>query len=282
MPHIVTRGSNDGIPLIFLHGNGVDHRSLLWLDTCFAQTLTPATGVTKTWKRIYVDLPGFGGTPALSNTGGLRELDEWANEFVQETVGGQSFGIVGNSLGGLLARSVASRHPQQLTGMALLAPVIDPVHKHRRLGVHEVVEVDEDFMLNLRGTQSVSSGIDDFCGIQSVHTAQTWNRYQTAILPGIEAADSGALERLDAHYTLNPLPEEPARVGMTSPVLIVTGRQDQVVGYEDQQQLLKYYPHASYVVLDGAGHNVHIDQEEVATMLLGKWSRSALSSCTGI
>ena len=58
--NLVRRGS--GVPLVAVHGNGVDHRLLLALDDCFAQG--------GDWERIYLDLPGFGETAPLDDAGG--------------------------------------------------------------------------------------------------------------------------------------------------------------------------------------------------------------------
>lgn len=63
-PHVVRRGT--GVPLVMVHGNGVDHRLLLELDEVFA-----APG---RWERIHVDLPGFGRSPALPR-GSAAALD---------------------------------------------------------------------------------------------------------------------------------------------------------------------------------------------------------------
>ena len=58
-------------------------------------------------------------------------------------------------------------------------------------------------------------------------------------------------------------------------MLIVTGKQDQIVGYEDQQALLPHYPNATFVTLDNVGHNAHIDQPEaVIALVRRKWVAS--------
>ena len=46
---------------------------------------------------------------------------------------------------------------------------------------------------------------------------------------------------------------------------------DQIVGYEDQQALLPHYPNATFVTLDNAGHNAHIDQPEAVITLVREW-----------
>ena len=52
---------------------------------------------------------------------------------------------------------------------------------------------------------------------------------------------------------------------------MITGRQDDAVGYEDQFDLLGSYPRMTYIALDRAGHNVHLDQPDVTRALVGEW-----------
>ena len=55
------------------------------------------------------------------------------------------------------------------------------------------------------------------------------------------------------------------------PTLIVVGRQDCIVGYWDAWKLIEQYPRATYAVLDRAGHNLPIEQEELFNLLVGEW-----------
>ncbi len=98
-----------------------------------------------------------------------------------------------------------------------------------------------------------------------------WRRYQSYILPGIRLCDRDACARLDARYWLN---DDPERVFGTyaGPTLFVTGRRDQIVGFEDQRALLSHYPDATFVTLDDAGHNAHIDQPGAVIRLLREWA----------
>ena len=40
---------------------------------------------------------------------------------------------------------------------------------------------------------------------------------------------------------------------------------------EDQQALLPHYPNATFVTLDNAGYNAHIDQPEAVITLVREW-----------
>ena len=67
------------------------------------------------------------------------------------------------------------------------------------------------------------------------------------------------------------MPEE-AAPPFEGPALILTGREDHLVGYRDQAALLEHYPRATYAALDAAGHNVNLDQPEVAEALVRAWA----------
>jgi pimeloyl-ACP methyl ester carboxylesterase len=256
-PHLVRRG--EGRPVVLVHGNGVDHRLLLPLDRAFEQ----AGG----WERIYVDLPGFGQTPRLPEPGGIQELADWLAELIPVIVGDRDFALVGSSLGGLLARHLAARNPQQVLGMALLATVVDPAH-NRRILPEPVVPISDDELLS-------SLDPDDRVEYEPMAVSQSpenWQRFRDHALPGIRAADPVAATRLAEAYELREVPEQPDSV-FDRPVLIVTGRHDTVVGYRDHARLLDHYPHATYAVLDRAGHNVHLDQPDAVHALLRDWLR---------
>lgn len=55
------------------------------------------------------------------------------------------------------------------------------------------------------------------------------------------------------------------------PSIILTGRQDDCVGYKDAYKLLENFTRASFVVLDKAGHNLQIEQEDVFNLLISEW-----------
>ena len=87
------------------------------------------------------------------------------------------------------------------------------------------------------------------------------------ILPGVRHADLHALAALSRQYGFA---DEPAQ-SFTRPVLLRTGRQDGDVGYRDAWNILESYPHASFAVLDRAGHNAEIEQDRLFEALIGEW-----------
>lgn len=55
------------------------------------------------------------------------------------------------------------------------------------------------------------------------------------------------------------------------PVLLLGGRQDTCVGYQDLLNLIEDYPRATVSILDAAGHNLQIEQPELFSELVKNW-----------
>ena len=50
------------------------------------------------------------------------------------------------------------------------------------------------------------------------------------------------------------------------------GRQDHIVGYRDQWDIIDNYPRATFVVLDRAGHGAApVEQYELCQALMSEW-----------
>ncbi|COF82886.1 2-hydroxy-6-oxo-6-phenylhexa-2%2C4-dienoate hydrolase [Streptococcus pneumoniae] len=58
-----------------------------------------------------------------------------------------------------------------------------------------------------------------------------------------------------------------------NPVLLLTGRQDISVGYQNIIEIIEEYPRATLAVLDMAGHNLQIEQPGLFESLVGEWIR---------
>ncbi|MGC5617167.1 alpha/beta fold hydrolase [Georgenia sp. Z1491] len=260
---VVRRGT--GMPLVAIHGNGVDHRLLLPLDPCFDDG----------WERLYLDLPGFGGAPALTGHGDLPDLARWLVDAVRGLVGTAPFALLANSLGGLLARHLVAQLGEQVVGIALIAPVVDPDPARRTLPDRLVVERDDALLASLPADDRA-----EFTGIAARQTAESWLAFRDHALPGIRSADPTAMSRLAARYVLDDVPEA-VSPPFVRPALVVTGRQDHVVGYRDQLGLLDHYAAATYATLDRAGHNVHLEQPDVVSALVREWSRRVRGAARG-
>lgn len=258
-PHVVRRG--EGVPLLMVHGNGADHQVMLELDEVFA-----APGE---WERIYLDLPGFGRTPALDNDGGLQDLADWLDDWTDEHIGWQPFAVVAFSMGGMLARFLAARRPEQMVGLALIAPVVHTDHTKRHLEPMTTLESDPDLLASLDPEISMW-----FRELAVTHTNEVWERYERAALPGQYLMDQTANQRLSNRYFLTHQPDH-ALATHTYPKLILAGEYDHVVGYEDHKDLAASLPNCTFGLIHNAGHMVHLDQPDAVRPYLERWAQAA-------
>lgn len=252
--HHVVRGT--GAPVVMIHGFTVDHRIMLPLEAVF--------DARRGWRRIYVDLPGFGATPRLPHPMTADAVAEAVMGFVGDHVGSEPFAIVGGSFGGQIARHVVAELGTQVLGMCLLAPLVAPAGQ-RRLPADGVVVSDPEFMASLSPADRAA-----FAEVAVAETEASWRLFRDHVLPGLLAHDRGAAEELWASYMVSTVPETRSSP-FPGPCLTVTGRQDRSVGFHDQLALLEHYPHMTYAVLDGAGHNVHLDQPTSSHALVDAW-----------
>lgn len=98
----------------------------------------------------------------------------------------------------------------------------------------------------------------------------TYTRFKEEIKPGLDVANYEFIERLQKNY---PLTIDFHRKKYEKPVLLLAGRQDITVGYQDIIGMIENYPRATLAVLDTAGHNLQIEQPELFESLVGEWIR---------
>ncbi len=191
-------------------------------------------------------------------------MGEAVLRFIDATVGDEPFAIVGISYGGRLARHVVAERGTQVLGTALIAPLVKPSGQ-RTLPEREILTRDEALLDSLDPEDR-----EEFTRIAVYQDEAGWSAFRDHVLPGIRAHHREDAAALLKAYMLTETPE--ARFGThDGPHLLVTGRQDHIVGWQDQVELLEHYPHMTYAAVDGAGHNVHLDRSAVVHGLLGSW-----------
>jgi pimeloyl-ACP methyl ester carboxylesterase len=237
-----------GMPLVALHGAGVDHREL--------EAAIEALGTGAGYRRIYPDLPGMG----ASTADGLSSNDEVVTllvDFLQQLGAGPVL-LLGHSYGGYLARGVAARRPELVRGLALLCPLAEHTGQ-----VPDQKVVHQDPAASDELEPEHRQGFDEYFVVRTPATAR---RYRDHVLPGMALVDQAVLGRLVADWPID-LGTGP----FAGPTLIVAGRQDSTVGYADAIGLLERYPHATLAVLDGAGHALIHERPELLAPLLAGW-----------
>ncbi|MFE4837800.1 alpha/beta fold hydrolase [Arthrobacter sp. NPDC056691] len=249
--HYVEYG--DGAPILVLHGAGVDHREMVG-------AMEPILSELPDCRRLYPDLPGMGHTPS----GALESADDVLDlllEFIDGVIGEGEFRLIGHSAGAYYARAIAGRCREQVTGLALICPLGENV---RDLPAHRVFRTSADPPGTLDPAEETV-----FRDYFVVQTQAMLERYKEYVVPALGLVDEAGLERVGQHWRFSSSPEGgPPYFG---PVLIVTGRQDSMVGYAGQWDLLEHYPRATFAVLDRAGHALPHEQPGLIRALVTEW-----------
>lgn len=137
--------------------------------------------------------------------------------------------------------------------------------RKRILPDKQVILQDEELLNKLTSTER-----EAFCELAVIANEYTYKRFQEEIKPGLDIANYEFVERLQKNYSLTM---DFHRKKYEKPVLLLAGRQDISVGYQDIIEIIDDYPRATLALLDMAGHNLQIEQPELFESLVGEWIR---------
>lgn len=250
----------EGKPLIVLPGWGLNTRLT-------AHETEPYFQQREGWKRIYIDPPGHGKTPGKEWITDQDKILEVVLACIDTLTAGQRFSLIGISLGAYLARGVRLSRAEQIDGMAMIVPAIIAQDAKRTVPTHRVLVEDPGIRDQLTPQEA------DLFEMSVVHS-QKWLDYERAFpeVPEHEMGDSEFLTRIREHpekYAFSfDVDDVPAP--FPGPSLIITGRQDSIVGYRDAWNILEKYPRATYVVLDRAAHPLE-EKEGLVNILINEW-----------
>lgn len=250
----------EGKPLIVLPGWGLNTRLT-------AHETEPYFQQREGWKRIYIDPPGHGKTPGKEWITDQDKILEVVLACIDTLTAGQRFSLIGISLGAYLARGVRLSRAEQIDGMAMIVPAIIAQDAKRTVPTHRVLVEDPGIQSQLTPQEA------DLFEMSVVHS-QKWLDYERAF-PEVPEHEMGDVE------FLTRIREQPEKYAFSfdvddvpapfpGPSLIITGRQDSIVGYRDAWNILEKYPRATYVVLDRAAHPLE-EKEGLVNILINEW-----------
>ncbi|GKX68513.1 alpha/beta fold hydrolase [Inconstantimicrobium mannanitabidum] len=249
----------EGKPIIMIHGYYADNRVM-------AGCMEPIFSIKDGYKRIYIDLPGMGKSESAEWITNSDIMLDIVIDFIEKIIPNENFLIVGNSYGGYVSRGVIYKMQDRVDGIVLICPLLIPDYKKRNLPEH-VVLVKDDMLLS-KLTPEVA---EDFNACMVAQSERIYERYQSEIMAGVEVANSEFLQTIMKNgygfsFYVDKLDEK-----VNKPTLILLGKQDDCVGYKDAWDILDNFPRATLSILDGAGHNLQIEQEELFNSLINEW-----------
>src|SRR5829696_7411565 len=250
----------EGRPIILLPGWGMN-------VALTSHDIEPYFHQREGWKRIYIDPPGHGKTPGKVWITNQDKILEVILACIDKLTAGQRFCMIGISLGAYLARGVILNRSEFVDGIAMIVPGIIAEDEKRHVPPHKVLVEDPTLGAELAPEEA------EWFDMSVVHTRQWLNSLRDA--PQIPEHENGDFE------FLGKIREQPEKYAFSfdvdslsepfpGPSLIVTGRQDAIVGYRDAWNILDKYPRATYAVLDRAGHFLE-DSNDMVHVLVNNW-----------
>lgn len=246
-----------GIPILMLHGTPVDHR---WM----AANMEPVFQNRPGWRRIYPDLPGHGKTPGADWITNQDQILEVMAEFIQTVAPDQRFVVAGLSYGGYHARGMVYKLGPLIDGVALWIPQVETDKTKLQTPAHQIIVEDAQFLAALTPQTNF---LPDMCVVQRVETIEWFRTYGQ---PAFAIADWAFLEKLGDLSSFSFSVDQLSRP-FPGPALIVTGRQDSIVGYKSAWEILDNYPRGTFAVLDRARHFLDLEHTPLLQALTSEW-----------
>jgi 3-oxoadipate enol-lactonase len=247
-----TAGPPDGLPVVLLHGFGLDRR--MW---------APQAALSARFFLVTYDLRGFGASAPMDPAVPYTHADDLF--ALLDHLGVEAAALAGLSFGGLVAvqaaAQAAAHAPHRVRALVLLDALLPgvPWDDGCRAGFAEV------------GRQVAAGGV--------AAGRQAWLRHPLFASarrdPDLEARLTDIVNGYQGQHGLGQDPETagpqpPAEVlgGLTMPALVAAGEQDVPCFLEMTGILARGIPGAEHTLIPGAGHLVNMEQPAAVNTLL--------------
>ncbi|MDT7668077.1 MAG: hypothetical protein QOC74_860 [Pseudonocardiales bacterium] len=200
-----------------------------------------ADALAERFRVIRVDSAGAGRSPVADGISIESHADDLA--AVLDALDVDSAAVVGHSMGTLVVRALAARHPAKVSALALLGAVREPPEAGRQ------AQRDRAAVLREKGTAAVAPGV-----VANALSETTRQRR-----PEVAAFVRELVMRQDPEgYARNcealGAATDPGPIATSLPLLLITGDDDKVGPPEASQELADAHGNAAVEILPGVGH----------------------------
>jgi 4,5:9,10-diseco-3-hydroxy-5,9,17-trioxoandrosta-1(10),2-diene-4-oate hydrolase len=251
---------NQGSPVIFIHGIGQ-----------YIETWLPSFGVLAEKYRVYaVDLLGHGRTDKPLNVSyKIEDLAQFVKDFMT-TLGIERAHVVGHSLGGAIGTRLTLVHPAVVDKLVLVNS--GGLGKEGTM-VLRIISVP---ILGEVLTRPSRSGSANFAKLivhdPAVMTDELIEQaYQMSLLPSIQKSFLKVLRdnvNLFGQKKSMYSPNVQGLPSITKPVLVIWGRQDQVLPVAHAEVAKKSLPNVRVQIFDNCGHFPMLEHTKPVNELL--------------
>jgi pimeloyl-ACP methyl ester carboxylesterase len=244
--HYKESGPKDAPALLLLHGFG----SSLQTWDGWALKLEPS------YRVIRLDLPGFGLTGASPSRNYSEENDLALLTQFADKLGLDKFSIIGHSMGGKMAWSLAASQPERVQALVLMAPDGFPEAKDigsKPYEVPAVMGVIQYFLPKYFVQKSIEPA---FVDVKAFDEALVNRYYDMLRAPGVRGA---ILDRSNQTIYTDPVPR---LKNIKAPTLLLWGEQDQMIPSANAKSYAGVLANSTTIVIPKLGHLLQEEQAE--------------------
>lgn len=250
--------AGSGTPVLLIHGSGPG-------VSAWANWRLTLPHLSQTLRVLAPDILGFGYTDRPA--GQRYDLDAWTAHLVGflDTLGLDRVSVVGNSFGGALALSLATRHPERVDRMVLMGSVGVEFPLTPALDAVWGFEPSLASMRELLGVFAYDRSLVD----EELARA----RLAAATRPGVHEAYS-AMFPVPRQRSIRAMTVDEELIrGIGQPTLIVHGRDDRVIPVDNSLRLHELIDGSRLHLFDRCGHWVQIEHAETFNRLVADFLR---------
>jgi pimeloyl-ACP methyl ester carboxylesterase len=246
-PRLAVQEIGSGEPLVLLHGIATDRH--IW------DLVVPALASSR--RVVTLDLPGFGQSQPVDSG---FELDAVAERIARGLAGRGLRGpidLVGHSLGGGVAITLAARRPRLIGRLILVAPAgMRPFPAP----ISRLLASSADTALSARRRAASLSQVTWGRRLLLAMTAADGGGLPPTLARQMVEASSTARRTQAALATITSSDLRPVLASLTTPIGVIWGESDRTVPLRVLDEVTNARPEARVVRLPGAGHVPMVEQ----------------------
>ncbi|MDS7933273.1 alpha/beta hydrolase [Acinetobacter sp. V91_7] len=183
----------------------------------------------------------------------IKEIAQKIAENVPE-----NFVLIGFSLGGYIARSIAEQFPERVKALILIASSLRPDSEEQKS--QKLTAIRLNSKETFRGLSSISIA-------KTLHPSNAQNRDLVKRIQGM-----GNRLGYDEFVKQSMLDRSSYDMGkIICPTLIISGSEDQLRSDEEAIELLDQLPYAKHEVINNTGHMIPIEQADILALKISNW-----------
>lgn len=232
--------------LLLLHGFGSSLQA--WDDWSLK--------LEQKYRVIRLDLPGFGLTGASPANDYSEEKDLAILTYFADKLGLEKFSVMGHSMGGKMAWSLAASQPERVQALVLMAPDGFPETKDIGTKPYEVPAI-MGLIKYVLPKYLVRKSIEPaFVQADALNDALVNRYFDMLRAPGVRGA---ILERSNQTIYTDPVPRLKA---IKAPTLLIWGERDQMIPNTNAQSYAHVLSNSTTVLVPKLGHLLQEEQPE--------------------